>query len=73
MIARLIRLLSIATTGTAQNPVANKQGRSTGATSKRERPFAVDDSTAMAELMRLVDKQSRASGSTTKTEGQSDS
>ena len=73
MIAWLIRLLSIATPGNAQNPLMTTNERSGETPSQRERPLAVDDSTAMAELMRLVDKQSRAGGSTTKKEDQSDS
>ena len=73
MIAWLIRLLSIATTGTAQNPVVTTDERSGETPSQRERPLVVDDSTAMAELVRLVDKQSRAGGSATKREDQSDS
>jgi hypothetical protein len=38
-----------------------------------ERPLVVDDSTAMAELIRLLDKQSKAGKSKTKREDQSDS
>ena len=73
MIAWLIRLLSIATTGNAQNPLANKDRRSMEATYQRERPLAIDDSTAIAELMRLLDKQSEAAKSKTKREDQTDS
>jgi hypothetical protein len=56
MIAWLIRLLSIATTGDAQNPVVTTDERSGETPSQRERPLVVDDSTAMAELIRLVDR-----------------
>jgi hypothetical protein len=73
MIAWLIRFLSVATTGNAQNPVAPTDGRPAETPSQRERPLVVDDSTAMAEVMRLLDKQSKAGGSTAKKEDQSDS
>ena len=73
MISWLVRFLSVATTRNAQKSVANKDRRSTDATYQRERPFAVDDSTAIAELMRLLDKQSEAAKSKTKREGQTDS
>jgi len=72
MIAWLIRLLSIATTGDAQNKVVTREEYSGGTPSQRERPLVVDESTAMAELMRLLDKQSKAGGSTAKRGGQSD-
>ena len=72
MIAWLIRFLSVATTGNAQNPVATKDVRPTEAPSQ-ERPFIIDHSTAMAELMRLCDKQSETGKSRTKREDQSDS
>jgi hypothetical protein len=73
MIAWLIRLLSIATTGNVQNKLANKDRCSTEPTYQRGRPLAVDDSTAIAELMRLLDKQSEAAKSKTKREDQTDS
>jgi hypothetical protein len=73
MIAWLIRFLSVPTTGNAQSPVSNKDVRSMEATSQRERPLVVDDSTAMAELIRLLDKQSEAGMSKTKREEESDS
>jgi hypothetical protein len=71
MISWLVRFLSVATPGDAQKSVSNKDRRST-ATYQRERPFAVDDSTAMAELMRLLDKQSETAKSKTKREDQTD-
>jgi hypothetical protein len=71
MIAWLIRFLSVATTGNAQNPVATTDGRPAETPSQRERPLVVDDSTAMAELMRLLDKQSGTGKSKTKREGDS--
>jgi hypothetical protein len=73
MIAWLIRLLSAATTGNTQNPGATTDGRPAETPSQRERPLVVDDSTAMAELIRLLDKQSKAGKSKTKREDQSDS
>jgi hypothetical protein len=72
MIAWLIRFLSEATTGNAKNPVATKHVGPTGATSQ-ERPLVVDDSTAMAELMRLCDKQSETGKSRTKRKDRNDS
>ena len=73
MIAWLIRLLSFATTGNAQNPVATKRTRPIEASSQRERPLVVDDSTAMAELMRLRTNNQKQVKSKTKREDQSDS
>jgi hypothetical protein len=72
MIPWLFRVLSLATTGNAQNPIATKRVRLTpGVSQQRERPLVVDESTAMAELMRLSDQQSGTGKSTTKWESDS--
>jgi hypothetical protein len=60
MVAWLIRLLSIATTCNAQSPLTNNDECPSRAPSAGERPFIIDDSTAVAELTRLCDKQSEA-------------
>jgi hypothetical protein len=72
MISWLVRFLSVASPGDAQKSFSNKDRRSSDATYQRERPFAVDDSTAIAELTRLLDKQSEAAKSKTKREDQTD-
>jgi hypothetical protein len=73
MIDWLIRFFSILTTGKAQNPVATKDGHPTEVTPQREWPLVVDESTAMAELMRLLEKQSEKGKSKPNREDQSDS
>jgi hypothetical protein len=73
MIKWLFRFLSVATTGTAQNPVATKDVRLAESTRQRERPLVVDESTAMAELMRLLDKQSETGKAKSHRKDQSDS
>jgi hypothetical protein len=73
MIAWLIRFLLVPTTGNAQNPIATKDVRPTEVTFQQELPLVIDDSTAMAELIRLLGKQSETGMSKTKREENSDS
>ena len=58
MMTWLIRFLSVATKRRAK-PDREKNGRPTEAAAEREWPLAVDDSTAMAELTRQLEKQDR--------------
>jgi hypothetical protein len=50
-----------------------EEGFVPGGDLRRERPLVIDDSTAMAELIRLLGKQSETGMSKTKREENSDS
>jgi hypothetical protein len=73
MIEWLIRFLSVPTAGKGQNLVAKKDGHSLEGTPQRERRLVVDESTALAELMRLLDKQLATGKSKANREDRSDS
>lgn len=65
MMTWLIRFLSVATKRRAK-PDREKNGRPTEAAAEREWPLAIDDSTAMAELTRQLEKQEGKDKSRTK-------
>lgn len=52
----LFRFLSVATAGNAQKSIATRNVRHTEEALRPERPLVVDESTAVAELARLLER-----------------